>query len=305
MRNLLKAVLIASIIVVGIRLFTVENKGNLEDFEISKTETELIFTNIKTKSVIKTINLEADNPYIQKYGKKKNTKHTVLNTDTKDLRDFPISKSNLRNFEYSEKIGGSGSIAIRTGAGVTFSRNKQFVAVNYGVGIAPANDPYAIYRTTYFKIYNSKGVLLNEVELLDRGCDSYEISENGDFIGGRIFLEYRDKGGIPMGYMVVEISSGRIVTEDFPPKDTDHTVGGSAKHHKNNQMYFSFRRKGYFILYTYDFDNAISYVLRYRAQDMGLRERLKDGYKMYISSSDSVEFVPFTEFETKEWDIAK
>jgi len=254
MRNLLKAVLIASIIVVGIRLFTVENKGNLEDFEISK-------------------------------------------------RDFPVSKYIANLFEDYEKR--NSPVRMLSGASVRISRNKQYVCVYYGLGVGGYEDTEAIYSTVYFKVYNAKGKQIGEIEFFDRAGGCFQISENGDFIGSQ-FRKVDDDLVSHRGYMVVEISSGRIVTEDFPPKDTDYSVSGCAKHPDYNQMFFNMKSIDIYYSFTYDFENKKTYSKKFLRNDIRFKKRLKDGIiRKAKYDNNETEFVPFTVFETKEWDIEK
>ena len=296
-----KILVILSILVVFIIILTaLEQTDELDDYEISKSGKELIFTNLETKKVIKTINLETDNPFISRYGIKSDEGYSyyILNNKINSYKDYPVSDKISTLFADNEK----NNTPIRMTSNIIFriSCNKQYACVSYGLGMGGFEDVEPIYNTVLFKVYDAEGTLLNEIEIFDRAGWDFEISENGDFIGCK-FRKVDEDLTTHRGYMAIEVSTGNIVTEDLPPEDTYYTVGNCAKHQHFNQMYFSIRRKGYFISFTYDFDNSSSYVLRYKAQDMGLRERLKDGYKMYMSRSDSIEFIPFTDFETHKW----
>lgn len=302
MKTFLKVALIVLVIINVCNLTAEENKEILDDYKISKTESELIFTNNKTKEIVKTINLEMDNPYIQKYGKKSGKRYYKLNNKQNDFREISMSKKLTDYYANIEKKTFQ-PVDMYTNANVKISRNNKYAAIFYNFSIGYSGEDPSLYNKAFYKIFDATGNVLNEIELKNRAGGSFEISENGDYIG----TEYRkvdNNFNFHRGYIVIEVSSGNIVTEDKTPKDTDYSVSGCAKHPDYNQMFFNMKSIDIYYSFTYDFDDKKTFSKKFPRNDIRFKERLKDGIiRKAKHDKGKSEFVPFTEFEIKEWEV--
>lgn len=260
----------------------------------------LQFIEKESKTVVKTINMKDDNPYLQKgFEPIRNSEKSDVYIPISFLKDYPLRTDLL---QFYEDIAVNGKIEGRSNAQAFYSKDKKYIGINYGFGMLGPDAEYEpSFSTTYVNIYNSRGELENEVEFKGRGCGSLLLSEGATFLGFKFRLSYDIyKDTFQTGFAVYDFKQNKLVVEDFVPKG----FSGSNPVIHQNQMNYRFHNSTKYLYIVYDFNVGKTYKKSLDRKEFKLFDKTREGiYVRKMGLYDSkAKFLSFEkDFDVIEW----
>jgi hypothetical protein len=274
-----------------------ENNNGLNNYEIRTKDKIISFVEIETDKVIKTINTDNDNPYIQQgFERITNSKSGEVYIPKDFLSTYPLNKGSkyyLTEIKDDKILG-------RSNPEIFFSSDNKYIGINYGFGFMGPDAEYEpSFSTAYFKIYNAKGQLINEVEVRDRGCGFPVLSNQAEYLGYKFRQPYGLAGRVKKGFAVYDFKQKKLVVEDFIPKGYQSAYPVI----EHNQMTYLFHNSDFFIYVVQDFSYKKSYKKSYSQKKyFKLKKKTKEGLFFKSENNRSLELVSFEkDFDIIEW----
>lgn len=299
-----KILAILSILAVCIIVLTALEKTNeLDDYEIKPiidaetgNYTSVQFVEKVSKTVVSEFDIDNNNPYTKKFPllKKGKNNHYL----------YDLSKININNLEIdqSEYVYKPDLNLIKFGScGLLIFINDNYSVFNYTLKYLNATKEEVIAYSSYLYIYNSRGMLVKQIENSSEVMGRPVITENGKYLAYRFggFLAGSGYTLAKAGYRIIDIEKDKTII-DLNLSDHYKNATPIAE---NNLIIIRLNGTNYKYL-VYDFDKKRIYSRIYNENAMvKIKKITKDGF--ILGKKDMLdketEFIPFSDFQITEW----